>query len=62
MKIENSILNFCVGVWVWGHHAAKFSHISIDAQENFPSFDTNVVTESDRGNMVLNEKHIKNWK
>ena len=62
MKIENSILNFCVGVWVWGHHAANFSYISIDAQENFPSFDTNVVTGGDWGNMVLNEKLVKKWK
>ena len=35
-----------MGVWVRGHHAANFSHISIDAQENFPSFDTNVARES----------------
>ena len=49
-----------MGVWVWGHHAANFSHISIDAQENFPSFDTNFVTGGDWGNMVLNEKLAKN--
>jgi len=59
LKIEILILNFCVGVWVRGHHAANFSHISIDAQENFPSFDTNVVTEGDWGNMVLNEELAK---
>ena len=27
-----------MGVWVWGHHAANFSHIETDAQENSTSF------------------------
>ena len=62
MKIENSILNFCVGVWVWGHHAANFSHISTDAQENSTSFDTNVVMGRGGANMVLNEKPTKKLK
>ena len=32
--IENSIFNFCVGVWVVGHLPTNFSHGSKDAQEN----------------------------
>ena len=32
-----------MGVWVRGHHAANFSHMSNDAPENSTSFDTKVV-------------------
>ena len=49
-----------MGVWVGGHGATNFSHISKDAQENSTSFDTDVVTGGDRGKMVLNEKLGKN--
>ena len=51
-----------MGVWAWGQDATNFSHVSKDAQENSASFDTNVVTGEDRGNMVLNEKPAKKWK
>ena len=51
-----------MGVWVWGHHAANFSHISTDAQENSTSFDTNVVLGGGGGNMVFNEKPTKKLK
>ena len=62
LNIENRLFSICVGVWVGGHHATNFSHISKDAQENFVSFDTNVVVVGDGANMVLNEKLTKNWK
>ena len=48
LNIENRIFNFCVGVWVGGHEATNFLHISKDAQENSTYFDTDVVTGSDR--------------
>ena len=51
-----------MGVWVRGHHAANFSHISKDAPENSTSFDTKVVVVGGGANMVLNEKPTKNWK
>ena len=62
LNIENHLFSICVGVWVGGHHATNFSHISKDAQENFASFDTNVAVVGDGANMVLNEKLTKNWK
>ena len=51
-----------MGVWVGGHHAAKFKHSSKDAQENSTSFDTNVVLVGGGANMVFNEKLTKNRK
>ena len=48
-----------MGVLVGGHETTNFSHISKDAQENSISFDIFVVTEGDRGKMVLNEKLSK---
>ena len=51
-----------MGVWVGGHPPTKFAYVSNDAQENFTSFDTNGVTVSDSGNMVLNENPTKNLK
>ena len=51
-----------MGVWVRGHHAANFSHISKDAPENSTSFDTKVVVVGGGANMVLNEKPTKIWK
>ena len=62
LNIENRLFSICVGVWVGGHHATNFSHISKDAQENFVSFDTNVVVVGDGANMVLNGKPTKNLK
>ena len=51
-----------MGVWVRGHHAANFSHISKDAPENSTSFDTKVVVVGNGANMVLNEKPTKIWR
>ena len=42
-KREYPILSFGVGVWVGGPPSTNFSHGSIDAQDNFKSFDVNVV-------------------
>ena len=62
LKSENQLFNICVGVWVRGQDAAKFSHISKDAHKNSASFDINVVVVGDGANMVLNEKPTKNQK
>ena len=62
MSIQNSILNFCVGGFVGGHHRANFLYRPKDAPGNFTSFDTNVVAEGDRGKMVSNEKLTRNRK
>ena len=43
LNYENPLFNFCVGVWVRGQDGTNFSHISKDAQDNFTSFDINVV-------------------
>ena len=40
LNIEYPTFNFCVGVWVGGHHRANFLHRSKDALENFKSFHT----------------------
>ena len=61
-QIRNRLFNFYVGVLAREQGETNFSHISVDARENFPSFDTNVVTGGDWGKMVLNEKLAKNWK
>jgi len=47
-NVGSQLLNFCVGVGVSGHDTSKFSHISKNAQANFTSFDTNVITEGHR--------------
>ena len=49
-----------MGVWVWGHHAANFSHISTDAQENSTSFDTKHGVREDWGRPPTPEKLVKN--
>ena len=54
--MENQFLNFCVGDYVGGQLRAKLLQNSKDALEHFASFDTEMVTESDRGNMVSPEK------
>ena len=56
LNVGNQISHFCVGVWVRGHDA---TNLSTDAQENFTSFDTNVVMVRGGANMVFNEKPIK---
>ena len=50
-----------MGVWVGGHLSTHFSYESKDAQENFISYDTNVVMGQCGANMVLNEKPTKKW-
>ena len=59
--MKNRFLNFCVGNYVGGQRREKFSHDSKDALKNSASFDTNMVTESDRGNMVSPEKPFKTY-
>ena len=59
--MENQFLNFCVGDYVGGQLRAKLLQNSKDALEHFASFDTEMVTESDRGNMVSPEKPFKTY-
>ena len=59
LDVGNLISHFCVVVWVRGHDAANFSHASTDAQDNFTSFDTNVVMVCGGASMVFNEKPTK---
>jgi len=42
LRIENTLVNFCVGVGMGGHDATNFSHISKEAPENFKPFDKNL--------------------
>ena len=60
LNLINPLFNFCLTVWVGGHPWANLWPRSKDAHKDSTSFDINVVTVGDRGNMVLNKKLGKN--
>ena len=60
--MQNQLLNFCVGVWVGGQDATKFSQVSKDAHQHSTSFDINVLTEGGRGKKGFESKTDKKLK